>query len=99
MTEHDEPNYVCADPRDAREAVLRKNIADCFREHSELTKENATLRAENAALRAALNAIANTPRMLLFPDPNAHSREAYLNAVFRVWSTANQIARTALEKA
>jgi regulator of replication initiation timing len=54
MTEHDEPNYVCADPRDAREAVLRKNIADCFREHSELTKENATLRAENAALRAEL---------------------------------------------
>ena len=60
--------------------------------------ECAHLTAENAALRAALNAIANTPRMLLFPDPNAHSREAYLTAVFRAWSTANQIARTALEK-
>ena len=65
---------------------------------TDLIDEVERLTAENAALRAALNAIANTPRMLLFPDPNAHSREAYLTAVFRAWSTANQIARTALEK-
>jgi len=62
-----------------------------------LREENAALKADVAELVGALRKISRTPAKP-FPDPGAHSWEAFAKAVFTAWRDIQNETRAILAK-